>query len=104
MPCSGTAKPGSRPALHSRHWWPLHNKSCASKQSQDQGPVTRSRIACANLSVAEVVARGERPAPACAMAQTPAHLLHLEEPPQADRQLCRPQAAGRAPATVLALR
>ena len=45
-----------------------------SRHSQDQGPVTRSGIACTNLAVAEAVTRGERPAPACAMVQTPARL------------------------------
>ena len=39
------SKPKTRPWWNWRHWWPLQKKSCASRTSQDQGPVTRSRIA-----------------------------------------------------------
>ena len=47
------------------------------------GAVTRSGIAYRNLAVDEALKRGAKPAPACAMVQTPAHL------PQWQRRLAQ---------------
>ena len=71
-PRSGTASPGQDHGGTPGTAAPVEEILCA-RHSRDQGPVTRSRIACRSLSVDEAVARGESPllpAPWCRRRRT----------------------------------
>ena len=89
--------------VDSRHLWPLQRKSCASRTSRDLRPVTCSGIACRSLSVDEAVARGAKPAPACAMVQDAGAPAAVAAQAGADCSLPAARAALGASAAVLAL-